>query len=136
MLKPLMPTLKHIVVIFHVYDCDVDPLIGFPSELEVIHTRNIIETIDIRIVLEMIPICRRGDEWGRLDEVLTTPGWCSLKQVSLVIEISGSFAVRADELELALEKLLETQFPRLSSSNSVAFDFDVFPLGLSIVVGY
>jgi hypothetical protein len=122
MLKPSMQTLKHIVVIFYVENVNIDPLLGIPSELEVMRTKNIIETITIKILLHTDASCPRGDDWGRLDEVLTTPGWFSLKQVSLVIEID-SFSTRDDEL--ALRNLPESQFPRLSSCNSILFNFDV-----------
>ena len=71
--------------------------------------------------------CYQGDEWGRLDEVLTTPGWFSLKRVSLTIEFA-SFSRSDDDdelLEVASRKLLETRFPRLSATTSVSFDFEV-----------
>ena len=66
--------------------------------------------------------CRQGDDWGRLDEVLTGPGWFSLKQVSLAIDFA-SFGRGDDELEVALRNLPKTQFPRLLSSN-----FEVIPV--------
>jgi hypothetical protein len=126
MLKPSMQTLKNIVLTIHVDDEDVDPLFGIPSDFEVMRTKNmIIETVTINIMVEAATDtgCRR-DEWGRLDKVLTAPGWFSLKRVSFAIEIT-CFLAKEDELYVALRKLPETQFPRLSSSNSVTFDFDV-----------
>ena len=122
-----MDTLKHIVVNIDVDDVDIDPLAGIPSELEIMRTKNIIESVTIGIMVQTDADCRRGDDWGRLDEVLTTPGWFSLERVSLVIEIA-SFFRSDDELEVALRKLPETQFRRLSSSNSVLFDFEVNPV--------
>ena len=119
-----MRTLKHIVMNVEVDGVDVDPLFSIPSELEDMRTKNIIETITIRILVQTDANCRQGDDWGRLDEVLTAPGWFLLKRVSLAIEI-GSFSRGDNELEVALRKLPETQFPRLSSSNSVSFDFEV-----------
>ena len=127
-----MQTLKHIAVNIEVYGVDVDPLFGIPSELEDLRTKNIIETITIDILVDTDANCRRGDDWGRLDEVLTSPGWFSLKQVSLAIEIDINFRRTRndddDELEEALRDLPETQFPRLSSSNSVSFKFEVIPI--------
>jgi hypothetical protein len=118
-----MQTLKHIVVNFYDIDyVDDDALFGIPSEFEDMRTKNIIETITIEV-------CRiherfwRGD-WGRLDEILTTPGWFSLKRVSLTIQFS-IYTESGIDNEVALRKLPETQFPRLSSSNSVSFDFEV-----------
>ena len=122
-----MKTLKHIVVDFVVDDVDVDPLFGIPSELEDMRTKNVIETVTIGILVQTDADCRRGDDWGRLDEVLTAPGWFSLKRVSLAIDVA-SFSRSDNELEVALRKLPETQFLRLSSSNSVSFDFEVNPV--------
>ena len=123
-----MQTLKHIVmrIVVDGRGVDVDPLFGIPSELEDMRTKSIIEAITLEILIPMDANCHRGDDWGRLDKVLTTPGWFSLKRVSLAIEISRHY--RPDnELEMALRKLPETQFPRLSSSNSISFDFEVNP---------
>ena len=124
MLRPSMKTLKHIVIDIHINDDDEDPLSGIPSELEDMSTKNIIETVTIDILVQTDVNCPRGDDWGRLDKALTTSGWSSLKRVSLAIEIA-SYSRSDDELEVALRNLPETQFPRLSSSNSVSFDFNV-----------
>ena len=126
-----MQTLKHIVVGIFVDDVDDDPLFGIPSELEDMRTRNIIETVTINILVQIAADCRRGDDWGRLDEVLTAPGWFSLKRVSLAIEMDPSRFRNGDELVVALRNLPETQFLRLSSSDSVSFNFKVGPLFLS-----
>ena len=123
-----MHTLKHIVVgILIDDDVDNDPLFGIPSELEDMRTKNVIETVTIEILVQTDADCRRGDDWGRLDEVLTAPGWFSLKRVSLAIEIAR-FSSSDDELVVALRNLPETQFPRLSSSDSVSFNFEVKPV--------
>jgi len=129
MLRPSMQTLKHIVVNIHVYDVHDDPLCGIPSELEDMRTKNIIESVTITIMVPTVASCNPGDgeAWGRLDEVLTTPGWFALKQVSLAIE---SRTTDINELEVAVRNLPETQFPRLSTSNSVSFDFKVYTLGV------
>ena len=119
-----MQTLKHISVNIRVdYDND-DPLFDILSEFEDMHSKIIIETITIEILITRYGYCRQGDDWGRLDEVLTTPRWISLKRVSLTIEISN-YNWNSYELGVALRKLPETQFPRLSSSNSVSFNFKV-----------
>jgi len=125
MLRPSMQTLKHIVVKFDVDD-DVDPLWGIPSEFEEMRTKNIIETITIEILVPPFRNYHPGDDWGRLDEVLTAPGWFLLKRVSLAIEIVSLYG-RNSELEVELRKLPVTLFPRLSSSNSVSFNFEIIP---------
>ena len=126
MLRPSMQTLKHIVLDIHVNDNDDDPLpvFGILSEFEDIRTKNIIETVTIEILVQMDANFHQGDNWGRIDKLLTTSGWSSLKRVSVAIDIA-SYCRSDDELEVALRKLPETQFPRLSSSNSVSFDFNV-----------
>ena len=135
MLWPFMQTLKHVVVDIIVDHDDVDPLFGIPSELEDMRTKNIIETVTIKIMVRLRAGYRRGDDWGhgRLDKVLTTPGWFSLKRVSMAMTIV-TYGKRYEgvELEVALGMLPEMQFPRLSSSNSVSFDFEVFPLSVSL----
>ena len=127
MLRPSMQTLKHIVVNIDVNDIDEDPLSGFHSELEDMRTKNVIETVTITIMVEADARHSQlgGDDWGRLDEVLTTPGWFSLKRVSLAIEMNLS----DNELEEAewWKSVPETLFPRLSSSNSVSFDLKIIP---------
>ena len=124
MLRPSMQTLKHIVVEINGEDgVDDDPLFGIPSEFEDMCTDNNIETVTIEVYMDASS--RGGDNWCRLDEVFTSPGWVSLKQVSLVIGIIYSDSMENDELEGLMRKLPETQFPRLSSSNSVLFDFKV-----------
>ena len=117
-----MQTLKRIVVNTCVSGDD-NPLFGILSEFENMRIKSMIETVSIGILFRMNANCYRGDDWGRLDEVLTSPGWLSLKRVSLAMEIS-SFNSNS-ELEVALRKLPETQFLRLSSSNFVSFDFEV-----------
>ena len=91
----------------------------------VMRTKNVIESLTIEIRIELQPHANssQGDDWSRLDEVLTTPGWFSLRRVSLAIEIISYHW--NDELEEPLRKLPETQITRLSTSNSIAFDFEV-----------
>ena len=124
MLRPSMQTLKHITVNIYVNDYNDDPLFDTLSEFEDMRTKNVIETITIVIVVQTYTSCHVGDKWRRIDEVLTTSGWFSLKRVSLAIDISNR---SNDELEVALLKLPE-KFPRLSSSNSVSFVFELITM--------
>ena len=82
-LRPFMKTLKHVFVEM-IVDVDVlDPLFGM-------RTKNIIETVAIEIMVRLRGSYHRGDDWGhgRLDEVLATPGWFSLKHVSLTVKVA------------------------------------------------
>ena len=120
-----MQTLRHIVVNIHVVDDGDDSLLGIPSELEDMRTENTIETITIRILVRMNgSYCQVGEDWGRLDEILTFPGWSSLKRVSLAIE-AHRYHNGLCLLEEAMRKLPETHFPRLSSSKSISLDIKV-----------
>ena len=123
MLRPTMHTLRHIVITIVVDNVDDDPMFGIPSDLEDIRSKNVIESITIEILVYDAS-CSQGDAWGRLDEVLTTPGWFALNRVSLAIKIYR-YSGGSNELEVALRKLPETQFPRLSTSHSVSFGFEV-----------
>ena len=123
MMRPSMQTLKHIVLNIYVVTVLDDPLFGIPSEFEDMGSKNIIETVTIMV--RMNASYHRGEDWGRLDEVLTAQGWFPLKRVSLTIKINFELS---SELEVTLRNLPETQFPRLSSSNSVSFDFEVIPV--------
>ena len=108
-----------------VVDDGDDSVLGIPSEFEDMRTKNIIETVTIRILVRTYASYRLvGEDWGRLDEILTSPGWFSLKRVSLAIEIPRCNS-GLGELGEALRKLSETQFPRLSSSNSVSLDINL-----------
>ena len=125
MLRPSMQTLKHIFVDINAGGVDEDPLYGILSEFEDMRTKNNIETVTIGVQMDT-DSRGGGDDWCRLDEVFTSSGWFSLKRVSLAIEIGPGFYFRGyDKLEEVLRKLPETHFPRLSSSNSVSFDFEV-----------
>ena len=89
--------------------------------------KNIIETVTIAIQVRRIGSYRLlvGNSWGRLDEVLTSPGWFSLKRVSLAIDITRCNSRRLNGLKETLQKLPETHFPRLSSNNPVSFNFKI-----------
>ena len=125
-----MQTLKHIVLDFYdLYDFDIDILPGFgiPSELEDMRNKNFIESIGISVTSMH---WRRGEDrvfdWGGLDEVLTALGWYSLKRVSLTMRMHRySSGGNDSELDVALRNKQIWQFPRLSSSNSVSFNFKV-----------
>ena len=117
-----MQTLKHLVVNIHVVDAGDDSLHRITSEFEDMRTKNIIETVTIGILVWTFGCnFKVGEAWGRLDEILTSPEWFSLKRVSLVIKLHRGYS----ELEKPLPKLFETQFPRLLSSNSVSLDIKV-----------
>lgn len=126
MLHPSMQTLKHfhLKTLFAEATGSVDPLAGLCNELEDMKNKNIIETITIGVSIDIDSDCRRGDEWGRLDTALAQPGWPKLQRVLLKIVV-WSYERADDELERALKKLPQTQFPNLSSSKSPSFEFSV-----------
>ena len=114
MLEPSIQTLRYLNIRTNVDALDLHTLAGIPSELEGMRNKSIIGNITITVMVQTGGDCRRGDDWGRLDEVLTRSGWFALKQVSLTIDMTY-FSRFDDKLEAALRKLHETQFPRLST---------------------
>ena len=132
MLRPFTQTLKHIVLdigLCELEDVDFDPLYGIPSQLLDLCTDNIIETIDIQIQIPGDGKFRRGDDWRTLDEVLTTPGWFFfLEEVKLVLSASLYDRPSLHGLQVELQNLPETHFPRLSSSQTIIFNFCVSAL--------
>ena len=127
MLRPSMLNLKHIVMNICLFDDGNDSPFDIPSQFEEMCTENIIEAVTIAIQVRRIGSYRLlvGNSWGRLDEVLTSPGWFSLKWVSLAIDITRCNSRRLNGLKETLQKLPETQFPRLSSNNPVSFNFKI-----------
>jgi len=128
MLRPSTQTLRHIDVVLLVSDITVDPLLIIPSKLVDMRTKNIIESITIKVSVIRCADCRQGDDLGTLDEVLMRSGWFALKHVSLTIEIYYDSRRTSNnlKLEVALRKLPQTQFPLHSTSRSISFKFEVY----------
>ena len=109
-------------------DSSEDPLSGLCDELEKISAtgRSIIETLSINVAVQTDADCKRGDEWGLLDKVLTKKNaWPGLKEVSLKIEVYEYSRLEEDDLADALNKLPDTQFKKLSASETINFKFEV-----------
>ena len=100
-----------------------DPLCGLCEELSAFAGSNVIEEISLEVFVQMDSPCKTGDEWGRLDAVLAN-GFPKLYQVSLPIVI-WVFSSRSSGIALQekLNRLPEEQFPWLSKSSIVTFDF-------------
>lgn len=127
LLRPSMQTIKNLHVELFVRDDDDDPLFHLPSELEVMRSKNVIESITIEVVIDTDVDCKRGNEWGRLDELFMKTGWSALKKLSVAIWIYSyeRQPPLGSASETALRKLPETQFVRLSSSKTISFGFEV-----------
>jgi len=126
MAAPFLQTLTDLRVDIKIDDIppksNPDPLSRLPSELDKWNHKNTLETITIGVFVEPDCTCKQGDEWGELDKALARPGWPALRRVSLAITLR-KYARDNGELTQALRKLPETQFPRLSSSETVEFGF-------------
>jgi hypothetical protein len=120
-----MQTIKNLHVELFVRDNDDDLLFRLPSELEVMRSKNVIESITIEVVLDTDVDCKRGNEWGRLDELFTKTGWSGLKKLWVSKRIHSYERQPPLGNESALRKLPETQFVRLSSSKTISFAFEV-----------
>ena len=121
LLWPSIQTIKNLHVEFFVRDNDDDPFSHLPSELEVMHSKNVIESITIELVLATDVDCNWGNRWGRLDELFTKTGWSALKKLSVTIRIYSRERQPPLGSELALQKLPETQFVCLLSSKTISF---------------
>ena len=109
-------------------DDSEDPLSGLCNELEKISAtgRSIIETLSINVDVSTDADCKRGDEWGLLDKVLTKKdAWLALKEVSLKIEVYDYGRDESDDILDALDKLRDTQFKALSTGETIIFSFGV-----------
>ncbi|KAF9471820.1 hypothetical protein BDN70DRAFT_998468 [Pholiota conissans] len=93
----------------------------FVSELEKLAHRNAIESIVISTLISSRVDCTSEGHWKRLDDVLGHSGWSSLRSVSLKFGIDQG----NEELVKAFTKVAQTQFPLLSSSNSVKFKIGI-----------
>jgi len=121
-------TLKVLKLSALIDDPSEDPLSGLYDELEKISAtgRSIIETLSINVTVHTDADCKRGDEWGLLDKVLTKQDrWLGLKEVSLKIEVYEHDRLEDDDLVDALNKLPDTQFKNLSTSETINFIFEV-----------
>ncbi|KAF9482944.1 hypothetical protein BDN70DRAFT_874360 [Pholiota conissans] len=123
MLSPSLKTLKYLQIEAIFEHDDIDPYCGLADELELMSSRNVVEVIDIRITISVDAECTVGDEWGRLDSILTQPAWPHLR--SLILSIVVISHARDDELEENLRVMAATQFKGITSRETVSFKFNV-----------
>ena len=116
-------TLKILRFALVVKDDIQDPLCGVCVDLTAFSGQNIIEKIVLVVLVGIDCQCRTDNEWRKLDDVLAT-GFPRLSQVTLCIDICVSSS-DGIALQDKLNKLPEEQFPWLSKSSTVKFDFSV-----------
>ncbi|KAF8968080.1 hypothetical protein BDZ97DRAFT_450582 [Flammula alnicola] len=126
MVAPFRKTLTKANLRVTIEDGYDDPLAGICEELGKMAGRqsNVLEDLEIQVKVALDCNCETGDEWGRLDQVLTKPGWPALQDVSLQITIY-SYRRNDNTLLRTLKNLPQTQFTGLSSSTTTSFHFDV-----------
>ncbi|KIM40568.1 hypothetical protein M413DRAFT_28379 [Hebeloma cylindrosporum] len=128
MLIPSIRTLKDLKLTAVVDEASDDPLSGLCHELEKIlaRGRSVIESLSIKVEVYTDADCKRGDEWGLLDKVLTREdAWLGLKDVSLKIEVQTYGRDDDDDLVEALNKLPDAQFKKLATTEAINFKFEV-----------
>ncbi|KIM40560.1 hypothetical protein M413DRAFT_445997 [Hebeloma cylindrosporum] len=128
MVMPSIRTVKALKLTAMIDDPSDDPLSGLCHELEKISATgcSVIESLSIEVDVSTDSDCKRGDEWGLLDNVLTREdAWLGLKEVSLKIEVQTYGRDDEDDLVHALNKLPDTQFKKLSTSETINFKFEV-----------
>ena len=119
-----LPTLRKIEFEFDINDDIQDPLCGISAELRSFSGINKFEEIILRILVQTDCRCKTAsDQWGTLDAALAT-GFPMLKRVSVHIFIS-TFSSYSNGVALKeeLDRLPEDQFPQLSTSLTVSFNF-------------
>ena len=97
-----------------------DPFRGFVDALE--NIENKIEVITIEVVIESGSTYGLLAKWARLDQVLTRPGWSTLRRVTLTIKTYCS-AWDVNRMDQTLQAFPKMYFSGLLSHNSVVFDF-------------
>ncbi|KAF9477064.1 hypothetical protein BDN70DRAFT_934537 [Pholiota conissans] len=97
-----------------------DPFRGFVDALENIEK---IEDITIEVVIEVGSTYGLLAKWARLDQVLTRPGWSTLRKVSLTIKTHRYAWDPSNHVAQTIEAFPKTHFSGLSSHNFVVFDF-------------
>ena len=127
MLKPSLPTLVDICI---EYDIDGNglsdaPLGGLCHELEKMVGQNVVETIELKITIEVGP-GNINTQWGELDDILmgSPEGWPALRKVSLLVDIFGTSNTMDVSYDLAKE-LRKISMAKLTESKRVQFDFQV-----------
>ncbi|KAF8968043.1 hypothetical protein BDZ97DRAFT_1800617 [Flammula alnicola] len=124
-IAPSINTLKKLILDIDIDSEHTDPLSGLCAELEEMAGKNVLEYLEICVDVALDQYCKTGDEWGRLDKVLSKSGWSALKRVSLDIMIGSLGRPEDDDLVWVLGTLPQRQFPILSSSKTIDFIFDV-----------
>jgi hypothetical protein len=125
LLRPEMTFLTKITLGLSVHEETPDSLFGLPSVIEGMRTSNILQFIDIRLYIETALDDGTGATWDLIDQAFSRPGWNSLKDVTLYIEVSG-YDDHDDfgELKDRLLSLPETHLTRLMANESINFDFN------------
>ncbi|KAF9483064.1 hypothetical protein BDN70DRAFT_874305, partial [Pholiota conissans] len=123
---------KHIEVdlFFHSGEPSDDPFCHLADELEKISKGNIMETIQIRAIIDSQTGITGEDACARLDEVLGQAGWRHLRQFLLLIalHVFDEDRVRGASLQQKWQSLEDTHFlrmSRLSSNGLLIFGYQV-----------
>lgn len=121
LISPCLTTLKtlSLVINHNSVDSPSNPYLGMCGAFQRIAGKHHIEVIKLRVILHSYTYTA-GDEWKELEYVLTSPGWSSLHQVDLYI-----VALRSADIANQMKTLPNTQFPGLSSSKLIRFNFHV-----------
>lgn len=99
-----------------------DPLGELCSQLEKIQNTNVIESIWVNILVFTDTVCKTGEEWGVLDDLLTRPrGWPYLKRVVVEAHLAVTGGWEDDTFDGKMQSLALSQFKKLASSETIDF---------------
>jgi hypothetical protein len=118
-----LSTLRKTKFQFDIEDDIQDPLCGISAELRNFSGSNKFEEIILLIIVQTDCRCKTGDQWGTLDAALAT-GFLMLQRVSInIIICTFSSYSNGVALKKELDRLPDDQFPWLSTSLTVSFNF-------------
>jgi len=127
-IKPLPKTLKTLELCSGIYGETEHPLREMDVELEKLRGDNAIETIGVDILVHdsLVSDCAvfstTAGDWGRLDQVLTDPGWPSLVEVTLTIRVVRHYRKKGVFEETVIQ-MGAVEFSRLRMSKAIRFNF-------------
>lgn len=101
-----------------------DPLGDLVPELGMIAGTNIINEIYLDVAFNTWRCRPDTEDWGALDTLLTRPGsFPKLEAVTINI-LWTTFDQSAENIDRIIDEIMEEDFPRLSDSEVVEFDFE------------
>ncbi|KAF9525216.1 hypothetical protein CPB83DRAFT_885742 [Crepidotus variabilis] len=108
------------VLLLHATISVIDPYLGLCNELKKMSGKNNVHELKIGVTLQALSGAMES-AFSDLEEVVSGTGWPCLKKVRLAIQIPQRGLAESEHKAL-LQTLRTTRFPRLASSQTIAFE--------------